>query len=229
MRLTITMLMLMSCLSISYAQNQINQQLKLELDSIYRVDQQYRKLLFSPENLHEKADSLQTIFQVSKDELPSRLIEAMMVSDSMNIQRVAEIIEDHGYPGKTLVGSPSNKAAFFIIHHSQFIDYFMPVVEEAARKEELPFRLYASMLDRSLLYQNKAQIYGSQSAGLEMINPETGEKELKMIIWPVKNPESVNERRKSAGFQQSIEEQAKTLGIKYRAFTLDEIRVIQNQ
>ena len=35
-----------------------------------------------------------------------------------NIKRVQEIIAKYGYPGKALVGTPENRAAWIVIQHS---------------------------------------------------------------------------------------------------------------
>ncbi len=49
------------------------------------------------------------------------------------------------------------------------------------------------------------------------------------FIWPIKDPISVNERRKTAGFNQTVEENANSLGIEYKIFTLEEILKLQKE
>ncbi|HEX2534984.1 MAG TPA: DUF6624 domain-containing protein [Chitinophagaceae bacterium] len=201
--------------------------LKRELDSILVTDQQYRALM-GPD-MAVKADSLARVFGVSKEDLPMHLWKLQSRSDSLNIIRIEAIIKEYGYPGKSLVGTPTNEAVFYVLQHSEVIDRYLPVVKEAAEKGELPFHLYAMMLDRSLMYAGKEQVYGTQGSGFTWTNPETGKQEMKMIIWPIQDPAGVNARRKEAGFTLTVEENAKRLGIPYQVFTLEEVRKMKGK
>ncbi len=59
------------------------------------------------------------------------------------------------------------------------------------------------MEDRYLMMEGKPQIYGTQGMSYE---DERGS-----FIWPIENPETVNQRRKEAGFEETIEDYAKVL------------------
>lgn len=210
----------------STAQSKISINLKKELDSIYTIDQKYRELLQSG-ILQSKQDSLAQVFNVSVDNLQDYVIKTMMQTDSSNFKRIEEIIRQYGYPGKTLVGTPTNEAAFYVIQHSPNspnIDAYLPIIKKAAQKKELSYKLYAMMLDRSLMRNGKEQVYGTQGTGFESFNAQTGQKEWKNIIWPIKNPVTVNKRRKKAGFEQTVEDNAKRLGIQYQVLTLEDVR-----
>jgi hypothetical protein len=138
--------------------------------------------------------------------------------------RVRAIIKQYGYPGKTLVGEPTNEAAWYIIQHSDDIKSYLPLIKTAAKRGELPFRLYAQMLDRQLMRDGKEQLYGTQAMGYRPLNAATGEREsLPPFVWPIKDEAKVNERRKQAGFSNTVEENAAVLGIKYRVVTLPEV------
>jgi hypothetical protein len=215
--------MILSFNLVVQAQSQVNQSLKKELDSIYGEDQKYRELLFS-DLLKTKADSIAASYKVAKNELLNYLMQKMQVTDSLNLIRIQQLIQQYDYPGASLVGSPANEAAFYVIQHSSKIDEFLPVIRNAAEKKELPFRLYAMMLDRSLMYKGEEQIYGTQGKGIEVFSKQTGKKEFKMIIWPVKDVENVNKRRKEAGFESTIEENAKRLGIDYKVLSLQQVK-----
>ena len=212
----------------STSEGQLNLRLKKELDSIYAEDQRYRELLFS-DQLKGKADSIAAFYKVDKKDLVNYLMTAMQKADSSNIIRVGEIIKQHGYPGKTLVGQPTNQAAFFVLQHSQSIDQYLSIVKKAAEQEELLFSLYAMMLDRSLMYNGKEQIYGTQAKGIQVTDPQTGKKVFKMIIWPVQDPKSVNALRKEAGFKETIEENAKRLDVYYEPLTLKQVKEMQEK
>ena len=114
---------------------------------------------------------------------------------------VDSIIGQYGYPGTSLVGSETDRAAWYVIQHSERIDEFLPQVQVAAETGELPYRLYAMMLDRSLMGQGLPQKYGTQGRSYFMNTPE----EIN-LIWPIENPENVNALRAEAGFDQTVEE-----------------------
>ena len=185
------------------------------------LDQKYRAALIA--NMNGKGDSLANVYGIRKENLNDYLWKLQGEVDSLNTIRVSEIINQYGYPGISLVGKPTNEAAFYILQHSKVIDKYLSVVKEAAGKNELKFQLYAMMLDRSLMFQDKEQFYGTQGSGMSVKNATTGEWENLSFIWPIKDPTTVNDRRKAAGFDHTVEESAKSLGIEYRVFTLDEI------
>lgn len=193
---------------------------------MFVLDQKYRAVM---QTARTKGDSLAKAYGVSKDSLIDHLWKLQSGIDESNMARLAAIIEKYGYPGKSLVGTPSNEAAFYIIQHSSVIDRYLPLLKEAAEKNELAFRLYAMMLDRSLMFQQKEQEYGTQGSGFEVIDPVSKEKKFTMIIWPIRDPQNVNERRKAAGFEQTVEENAKRLGIEYKVFTVEEVRKMRGR
>jgi hypothetical protein len=205
------------------AKAQINLPLKHELDSIYALDQKYRRLTAIKLD-STKTDSLSKVYHVDKTDLHDHLWELQEIADSLGLIRIEAIIKQYGYPGKTLVGESTNEAAFFVLQHSDKIDQYLAVVKQAADKKELPFRLYAMMKDRSLMYNKQPQIWGSQAKGLSVHNPETGKYAWKFFIWPMNDPQDVNKRRKEAGFEETIEEYAKRMGINYKAYTMDDVK-----
>jgi hypothetical protein len=75
------------------------------------------------------------------------------------------------------------------------------------------------MLDRDLMDQGKEQIYGTQGTCRQLKN---GVQEC--FIWPIQEPKKVNARRKNAGFEMTVEDNAKRLGIEYRVVKLKEVK-----
>lgn len=209
------------------AQKDINISLKTELDNMLILDQKYRKTLSI--SMQGKADSLAAVYGVEKNDLNDYLWKLQSEIDSLNTSRIEEIIKTHGYPGLSLVGPATNEVGFYIIQHSKVIDKYLPVIEKAAKEKELRFELYAMMLDRSLMFGDKEQIYGTQGTGFSVKNPTTGKWERLSLIWPIKEPQTVNAKRKAAGFGETVEENAKTLGIEYKVFTLEEVLRMRNE
>ena len=210
------------------AQGVSNAALKKELDSLFAVDQQYRKFVMN-KDLGGKADSLAQALNVPREQLPDYLGREMMRLDASNLQRLEQIMGQYGYPGKTLVGEPTNVAAFYIIQHSPKIKQYIPLIEAAARKGELPFYEYAKMQDRLLMQEGKEQIYGTQGRGFATKGADGRPGPMQMFIWPIKDPKNVNQRRKEAGFTDTVEENARRLGIEYKVMTLEEAKALEKK
>ena len=212
----------------AHAQGSLNAPLKKELDSLYVADQQYREMLM-PNNLDAKADSLTRSLNVTREQLPDYLGREMMRVDLSNLRRIEQIIGQYGYPGKTLVGEPTNVAAFYIIQHSPKIKQYIPLIEAAARKGELPFYEYAKMQDRMLMHEGKEQIYGTQARNFGKMTKEGQLQQSPLFVWPIKDPKNVNQRRKEAGFTDTVEEYVRRFGIEYKVMTLAEAKAIEKK
>ncbi|RZK32681.1 MAG: hypothetical protein EOO63_00580 [Hymenobacter sp.] len=201
---------------VAAAQRVANPRLKHELDSLYHIDQLYREAMLVPEK-HYLADSLAAVLHFPAGQEQSQLIGLMLRTDSSNIKRIGAIVQQYGYPGKKLVGAPTNEAAFYVIQHSNRIPQYLPLIKQAADRGELPFRLYAMMLDRQLMYTGKPQIYGTQGRNYQ------GQAS---FIWPIEDPAHVNERRKKAGFDQTVEQNAQRMNIPYQVLTMEQVKAM---
>lgn len=217
MRLLFVVLM---CLPV-FTFGQSDKRLKQELDSMYVLDQRNREWLAKLGNNQLLSDSLSKVYKTDRTKLAGVLIAEQTKIDTSNLARAEAILKQHGYPGKTLVGTPTNEAVFYIIQHSTKIDTYLPTMKQAAEQGELPFSQYAMMLDRSLMYKGEPQIYGTQASCRQLIKT----KQTRCFVWPIANAKSVNERRKQAGFSLSIEENANRLNAAYEpALTIESIR-----
>ena len=184
------------------AEERYLQPLKKSLDSVLKLDQLYRGD-FTPENMGKQ-------YQI----------------DQQNIVYIDSVISEYGYPGTSLVGPNTDRAAWYVIQHSERIEDFLPQIKIAAETGEIPYRLYAMMLDRYLTNQNQPQQYGTQAMTYFWNTPY----EIN-LIWPIEDPESVNQRRKAAGFNQTVEEYAQEIldGDDYRVYTMEELKEIQER
>ncbi len=197
------------------AQPHLDFTLKHELDSIAVLDQKYRRLmhLSTPEEraLEGKKMGLEPV------DYEGNLWKRQVALDSSNLTRIRHLLDTQGYPGKSLVGKPTNTAAWYVIQHNpEYIEQYLPLLKDAAHKEELPYRLVAMMEDRYLMNKGEMQLYGTQAVSYGD-NPS--------FIWPVKDPENLNNRRKEAGFTRSIEEYTRDLlgeDVIYTPITLEE-------
>jgi len=197
--------------------NEIDHILKKKLDSIAIADQQYR--LIANNLTSASSDSLAKVYHVSPDSIYDYLMAIQAKDDSADLLIVENIIKEHGYPGRSLVGTPTNEAAFYVIQHSPKIKEYLPLLQSAAQAGELSATLVAMMEDRLLVQERKEQVYGTQLWGNPVKDSATGITKPEYYFDPILDPENVNKRRIKAGFTTTIEQYAKEMGIPYRIKT----------
>lgn len=217
MKLLLTLafsLTLIICNAQKYSEQEISD-LKTELKQILESDQELREL-FDTETLDIRKEEIYKKYNITKEQFERENWMIVQKYDSINIKKIDKIIAKYGYPGKSLVGEPENTSAWYVIQHSNKIENYFPLIKKAGKKNELPKTLVAMMEDRLLVQQDKEQIYGTQGSGFNTKNGWT------MVIHPIKNPEKVNKLRRKMGFTQTVEENAKRLGIDYKVISLEE-------
>jgi hypothetical protein len=226
MKTILLILFILQTATLSFAQKQINLALKKQLDSILQLDQGIREF-GDTETSELRKDTIAALFNSSKEMLKKSQWKIMEEIDSIHLKKIEAIITKYGYPGKTMVGEPTNTAVFYVIQHNpNKISKYYPLIKKAGEKGELPFKYTAMMLDRKLSNEGKEQIYGTQVYGIQIINHQTGKKEFLQYVIPIKDAKNVNQRRKKAGFDTTVEENTKRFGFEYKAYTLEEIKKI---
>lgn len=203
----------------SYGQNKkLNLKLKSQLDSIGLLDQKYRILLMGFSGLKQR-DSIAKTLSIPASELDWYIQKNMVKVDSSNMVFIDNVIKRFGYPGKTLVGEGTNKVAWYVIQHSDKIPQYIGLIKKSGKKGEIPLRLVATMEDRYLMGEKKEQIYGTQACSGCLKN---GDK--RIIIWPIKDPASVNIRRKKVGIEETVEQYAQDFNIRYEVIPISEVK-----
>ncbi|MDH7444711.1 BT_3928 family protein [Aquimarina sp. 2201CG14-23] len=203
----------------------INEKLKAQLDSVAKLDQKFRRLMMVKSETER--DSIAALVGATKEEASGDLWKQQSIIDSTNTVFIEQVFKKYGYPGKSLVGEPTNTAAWYVIQHSDKIDQYLPIIKEAGKKDEIPFRLVAMMEDRYLMHNGKEQIYGTQGTTLNYNSDNPIQ-----IIWPIKDEETVNQRRTDAGYDDTVEEYAKRLygdDFEYKAYTLEEVEKLKEK
>lgn len=116
-------------------------------------------------------------------------------SDSLNQIRITEIIDEFGYPGKSLVGPSQGSTAFMVIQHAnqEMQEKYLPLLKTKADEGELKWSSVALMIDRVLLGKGEKQIYGSQIA----TDKETGE----YYFGEIENPHKIDSIRATVGLR----------------------------
>ena len=129
----------------------------------------------------------------------------MEAVNKQNAARLATIIEQYGWPGKSLVGEDGASAAWLIAQHAignpPFMRHCLSLLQQAAANNEVIPWQAAMLEDRIRMYEGKPQSYGTQ------FQPsKTGE----LTPYMIDNPEYVNERRLAVGLN-TIEERTAEL------------------
>ncbi|MEM7086609.1 MAG: BT_3928 family protein [Bacteroidota bacterium] len=191
--------------------------LKRQLDSIAVLDQKYRNLMQTDSEESRAAMAEAAGFQ-EDDYSMSSLWDKQNAIDQSNMIFIAKIFDSQGYPGTSVVGKESSSAAWFVLQHSMDeIPKYFPLIKKAGEDGELSMRSVAMMEDRYLMSQNKPQKYGTQGSSREGLGG---------FIWPIENPETVNERRAEVGYTTTVEEYSKLLygpDFEYKVLTMDDI------
>ncbi len=192
----------------SYSFSQINQNLKHQLDSISRLDLIYRNEV----NLIMTNQQLQDSILFASNKTLEIYVQEIMLKqellDESNLKWIDSIIKIYGYPGKKLVGIPTNDVTWSILQHSYDIDKHLKLIKKASKCQDISSELYAKMIDRNLMHKGRRQLYGTQ---FECIPNEKGDLDCK--LYTIKRKSNVNKRRKKMGFSTTVEEHAKELGI----------------
>lgn len=80
--------------------------------------------------------------------------------------RLREILDAHGWPGRTRVGDDGCAAAWLVLQHSILDPALMkaaqPLIEAAVRDGEAPRSQLAYLIDRIRTLQGQPQVYGTQ-------------------------------------------------------------------
>ncbi len=129
------------------------------------------------------------------DRTPEELFGQMGTVDAMNTARMKEILEEHGWPGWSMVGEDGSTAAWTLAQHADLdlafqelaLAYLMGAVEAG---DASPGDL-AYLIDRVRVAKNLPQVYGTQiGPGPDGdVAPRT----------PIEDPDNVDARRAEAG------------------------------
>lgn len=129
-------------------------------------------------------------------------LDAQLVADAANMQRLEQIIEQSGWPKSSEVGEDGAEAAFLILQHADLATQqkYLPLFRDAVVSRQAKPSHYALLYDRVLMGEGKKQLYGTQLRR----NEENGT----WFLWPVENEAEVDERRARLGMdplQQYLE------------------------
>jgi hypothetical protein len=182
------------------------QEAKLKLEQIRERDQRYRNQM----------DSIGRI-EGWRSEAIERLYVEQQKLDSVNLAEVEAIIDRFGYPPKDRVGDLAT-VPFDVIQHSvdSVMINYLEVVGGAAANGDIPKSQAAIFHDRTLIAMRQPQEYGTQIWIDFIEDKKTGERHDSVYLWPVRNPDTVDERRLGAGLD--------SLAVHLRRYNIDPAR-----
>lgn len=166
-------------------------QKEYETDSL--LSQAYRKDQDARGKLIELTQKLQSGNQ-DKTVIDSLFLisEQMKRIDRENIGLVARLLK-RGLPEG--LSAQSYKTIWLILDHADIRKQkrYLPFIEKAVSKGLIPLSNLAILTDRMALYRKKAQKYGTQAYTLQIEGIQ------RTYIWPVENPDDLDQRRKGMG------------------------------
>jgi hypothetical protein len=113
----------------------------------------------------------------------------MSWQDAANRRRLKEIIQEHGWPGRSLVRADGANAAWLVVQHSDADIAFQKeclALMEAAPQGEVSLHEVAYLTDRVLVNEGKKQRYGTQMG-------------MNFEPRPIEDPDNVDKRRAEIG------------------------------
>jgi len=156
--------------------------LQAELLRIFKEDQDIRRQYIDATKKygyqHPVVDSLSSL---------------MIISDSVNLEKVVKILDTKGWVGKDKVGEQANQALFLVIQHADLKtqEKYLPLMRTAVKLGNAPGNALALLEDRVALGEGKKQVYGSQVGR----NTKTN----RYYVLPLADPDHVDKRRREAG------------------------------
>ncbi|MDQ2674652.1 MAG: hypothetical protein M3Y40_08340 [Chloroflexota bacterium] len=129
------------------------------------------------------------------DRTPEELFGQMDSVDRQNTTRMHEILEEHGWPGWSLVGEEGSTAAWVLVQHAdlepEFQELALAHLMGAVAAQDASRGDLAYLIDRVRVAKGLPQVYGTQvGPGPDGdLAPRT----------PIEDPENVDARRAEAG------------------------------
>ena len=161
----------------------MNDELRVELEQMREADQAIRENAMRIVQEHGPASP-------QYEELRARG-KAMQEQHGA---RLVEIVEEHGWPGLSLVGELACGGAFLILQHADLAiqEKYLPVLRGATAAGEANTADLPLLEDRVRMLGGEKQLYGSQ-----LMRGADGKPEL----WPIEDEARVDERRARVGLE----------------------------
>jgi len=118
--------------------------------------------------------------------------------DGDNTAFMKTVIEEHGWPGKSMVGHEGSLAAYLLVQHAdadvEFQKRCLELLTKAVEQKEALAEHMAYLTDRVLVWEGKPQRYGTQFSDTRFLGL-FGE----LKLQPIEDEANVDARRKEVG------------------------------
>ncbi|MGC4045215.1 MAG: hypothetical protein QM758_15595 [Armatimonas sp.] len=126
--------------------------------------------------------------------------EQMAALHRRNNERFAEILAEHGWPDRQLVGEEGSEAAWLVLQHAvlnpELMRRAISLLEESVNAGNTEPRYLALATDRVRTLEGRHQVYGTQHDW-----DESGQ----ISPLPIEDPDNVDRRRAVVGLEPLIE------------------------
>jgi hypothetical protein len=120
----------------------------------------------------------------------------MAAVHAANGHQLENLIEQHGWPGRTLVGDEAAEAAWLILQHAignpGLQRRGVALLRDALERGEIKAHQLAMLEDRVAFFEGRPQRYGTQF---------DWDDDGRLSPWVIEDPQSVDERRQSIGLE----------------------------
>lgn len=133
---------------------------------------------------------------LASDNLFGSYNERMAAVHKQNAESLDRIIDEFGWPGRSLVGNDGADAAWLVVQHAigspAFQRKCLPILKTAAASGEISAAQVACLEDRICVFEGRPQRYGTQFDwdGNGKLSPH-----------PIEDPERVDDYRASVGLE----------------------------
>lgn len=165
-----------------------DKKLVAQLDKIYFDDQSTRSQIRTKEEKYGRDSKEMRAFW-----------QSILRKDSINLIKISKILDIQGWPSKKKIGTRGASTIFLVIQHANQDTKlkYLPMINKAVEKDELPKRQYAMFYDRLVLGQGKRQVYGTQLA--------MSKESKKPYVLPLEDARNVDKRRAKMGLNSMQE------------------------
>lgn len=172
----------------------LNERLRAELQRRVTEDQDARKKMIEWMAKHNTTDA-----EAAKKSADEPLVKKVWEIDKRNTEWLKNIVHEHGWPRRSLIGSDGAHNAWLLVQHADHDRAFqkkcLDLMRDLAPLGEVSPSDVAYLTDRVLVADGKKQRYGTQ------FHTVNGKLEPK----PIEDEANVDKRRKSAGLPSMAE------------------------
>lgn len=119
--------------------------------------------------------------------------QRMLAVDTANTAWLRAVVESHGWPGRSTVGTDGANAAFLLVQHADrdtaFQAMVLPLMERAYATGDAEGQQVALLTDRIATARGEPQVYGSQA---DISNG-------RVVLKPIRDSAGVDVRRARMG------------------------------